>query len=107
MNAATSTTPASTTDAADQPGPAAGRMQVLARQRLSLPRNITTTYHLGAAYPFAVEAGLGVKGAFMGVNRLSGGGGFFFDLFEAHAAGLITAPNMCVTGGVQIGRAHV
>lgn len=79
------------------------RMNVLARQGLSLPRNVTTTYHLGAAYPFAVEAGLGVKGAFMGLNRLSGGGGFFFDLFEAHAAGLITAPNMCVTGAGGFG----
>jgi type IV secretory pathway VirB4 component len=84
--------------------PAKTRMNVLARQGLSLPRNVTTTYHLGAAYPFAVEAGLGVKGAFMGLNRLSGGGGFFFDLFEAHAAGLITAPNMCVTGAGGYGK---
>jgi len=104
MSAVRSTTDGSRTEAPEQPGPSAGRMQVLARQRLSLPRNITTTYHLGAAYPFAVEAGLGVKGAFMGVNRLSGGGGFFFDLFEAHAAGLITAPNMCVTGAGGFGK---
>src|SRR5579864_901343 len=80
------------------------RPALLARQGLSLPRNVTTTYHLGAAYPFAVEAGLGVKGAFMGLNRLSGGGGFFFDLFEAHAAGLITAPNMCITGAGGFGK---
>ncbi len=80
------------------------RMNFLARQRLTLPRNVTTTYHLAAAYPFAVEAGLGVRGAFMGLNRLSGGGGFFFDLFEAHAAGLITAPNMCVTGAGGYGK---
>ena len=98
------TTPAPPGATSGQPAPTAGRMQVLARQGLSLPRNITTTYHLGAAYPFAVEAGLGVKGAFMGLNRLSGGGGFFFDLFEAHAAGLITAPNMCITGAGGYGK---
>jgi type IV secretory pathway VirB4 component len=80
------------------------RPALLARQGVTLPRNVTTTYHLGAAYPFAVEAGLGVKGAFMGRNRLSGGGGFFFDLFAAHAAGLITAPNMCLTGAGGFGK---
>lgn len=79
-------------------------MDFLARQRLTLPRNVTTTYNLAAAYPFAVEAGLGVRGAFTGLNRLSGGGGFFFDLFEAHAAGLITALNMCVTGAGGYGK---
>ena len=82
----------------------AARMNFLARQRLTLPRNVTTTYHLAAAYPFAVEAGLGVRGAFMGANRLTGGGGFFFDLFEAHSAGLITAPNMCVSGAGGYGK---
>lgn len=86
-----------------QLSPPAG-MGLLARQRLTLPRNVTTTYHLAAAYPFAVEAGLGVRGAFMGLNRLSGGGGFFFDLFEAHSQGLITAPNMFVTGAGGFGK---
>lgn len=80
------------------------RMSLLARQGVALPRNITTTYHLASAYPFAVEAGLGVRGVFMGRNRLTGGGGFFFDLFEAHRSGLITAPNMCVTGAGGFGK---
>jgi hypothetical protein len=91
----------STTSAPEPPRAGAA---VLARQRLTLPRNVATTYHLASAYPFAVEAGLGVRGAFMGLNRLSGGGGFFFDLFEAHAQGLITAPNMCVTGAGGYGK---
>lgn len=77
---------------------------LLARQRLTLPRNVATTYHLAAAYPFSVEAGLGVRGAFMGLNLLSGGGGFFFDLFEAHSQGLITAPNMFITGAGGYGK---
>lgn len=91
-----------------EPRPVAGgrklRTSALSRQGLTLPRNVTTTYHLASAYPFAVEAGLGVRGVFMGLNRLSGGGGFYFDLFEAHAAGLITAPNMCITGAGGFGK---
>jgi type IV secretory pathway VirB4 component len=79
----------------------------LARQGLTLPRHTSTTAHLAAAYPFAVEAGLGVRGVFMGRNRLSGGGGFFFDLFEAHDAGLITAPNACITGAGGYGKSAV
>jgi hypothetical protein len=69
-----------------------------------VPRNTATTAHLAAAYPFAVEAGLGVKGVCMGRNRLSGGGGFFFDLFEAHAQKMITAPNAVVTGAGGFGK---
>ena len=80
----TTATPNTATSA--QPEPTAGRMQVLARQGLSLPRNITTTYHLGAAYPFAVEAGLGHRGILMGVNRLSGGGVRFEQVEEEPAA---------------------
>lgn len=80
------------------------RPEWLARQGLTLPRNVTTTAHLAAVYPFAVEAGLGVRGVFMGSNRLSGGGGFYFDLFEALNAGMITAPNACFTGSGGYGK---
>jgi len=75
-----------------------------ARQGVTLPRHVTTTAHLGAIYPFAVEAGLGVRGVFMGANRLSGGGGFYFDLFEALNAGMISAPNACFTGAGGYGK---
>ncbi|MDQ6614821.1 MAG: ATP-binding protein [Actinomycetota bacterium] len=78
--------------------------EVLTRQGLTLPRHVTTTRHLAAIYPFAVEAGLGVRGVFMGVNRLSGGGGFYFDLFEALNAKMITAPNMAITGSGGFGK---
>jgi type IV secretory pathway VirB4 component len=71
---------------------------LFARQGLTLPRNVTTTAHLAALYPFCVEAGLGVHGVLLGQNKLSGGGGFYFDLFEAHNAGMIPAPNACITG---------
>jgi hypothetical protein len=75
-----------------------------ARQGVTLPRNVTTTAHLAAIYPFCVEAGMGVHGIFMGYNRLSGGGGFYFDLFEALDAKLIQAPNAVFTGAGGYGK---
>jgi type IV secretory pathway VirB4 component len=87
-----------------RPNDVGARPEVLARQGLTLPRHVTTTAHLAAVYPFAVEAGLGVRGVFMGANRLSGGGGFYFDLFEAHNAGIIQAPNACFTGAGGFGK---
>ena len=59
-----------------------------------------TTRHLGAAYPFAAEPGLGVAGVLVGRDLL--GGPFSYDPFELYARGVITNPNMVVVG--QIGR---
>jgi len=78
-----------------------------ARQGLALPRQVATTAHLCALYPFAVEAGLGVQGVFLGRNRLTGGGGFFFDLFEAYDAGLVQGPNMVVSGAGAHGKSAI
>jgi hypothetical protein len=58
-------------------------------------------------YPFAVEAGLGVQGVFLGRNRLTGGGGFFFDLFEAYDAGLVQGPNMVISGAGAHGKSAI
>ena len=88
----------------EQPEIGGARPEFLVRQGLTLPRHVTTTAHLAAIYPFAVEAGLGVRGVFMGSNRLSGGGGFYFDLFEALNAGMINAPNACFTGAGGYGK---
>ncbi len=60
----------------------------------------TTTRHLGAAYPFAAEPGLGVGGVLIGRDLL--GGPFCYDPFELYARGVLTNPNMVVVG--QIGR---
>ncbi len=60
----------------------------------------TTTRHLGAAYPFAAEPGLGVGGVLIGRDLL--GGPFCYDPFELYARGTLTNPNMVVVG--QIGR---
>ncbi|MGF7239276.1 MAG: ATP-binding protein, partial [Frankia sp.] len=72
----------------------------------ALPRQVATTAHLCAIYPFAVEADLGVSGAFLGSNRLSGGG-FTFDLHTAYDAGLVQGPNMLVSGAGAFGKSAV
>jgi len=45
-------------------------MQALVRQALSLPRNVTTTYCLGATHPSGVQAALGVIGASIALDRV-------------------------------------
>jgi type IV secretory pathway VirB4 component len=77
------------------------------RNGLTLPRDTTTTAHLAAVYPFSVEGGLPATGPFLGRNVLAGGGGFFFDPFAAYHAGLITAPNMMISGAGGYGKSAV
>jgi hypothetical protein len=65
-----------------------------------LPAHHVTTRHLGAAYPFIAEAGLGQRGVVIGDDLL--GGSFVYDPFELYAQGVVSNPNMVVFG--QIGR---
>jgi hypothetical protein len=67
---------------------------------MGVPAHQATTRHLGAAYPFASEAGLGGRGVLIGRDLL--GGAFVYDPFELYRAGALTNPNMVVFG--QIGR---
>ena len=67
---------------------------------MGVPAHQATTRHLGAAYPFASEAGLGGRGVLIGRDLL--GGAFVYDPFELYRSGLLTNPNMVVFG--QIGR---
>jgi len=67
---------------------------------VGVPAHEATTRHLGAAYPFASEAGLGVRGVLIGRDLL--GGAFAYDPFELYRSGHLTNPNMVVIG--QIGR---
>ena len=53
-----------------------------ARNGLSLPRQIATTAHACALYPFSLETGLGITGVFLGRHQITGEG-FYFDLFAA------------------------
>jgi hypothetical protein len=81
--------------------------QLRARRAVALPRHTATTAHLCALYPFVVEAGLGMQGMFLGRNRLTGGGGFFFDLFEAYDAGLVQGPNAVISGAGAHGKSAI
>jgi len=73
-------------------------------RRLRLPRHRATTAHLGSAFPFAAEVGLGQRGVYLGTNLLTGGGAFAFDPFDAYVHGTITNPNMLIAGDVGAGK---
>lgn len=95
-------------DSGRAPVPASGPLlpPQLRDRRLALPRDLATTAHLCSAYPFTVEAGTGVAGAFLGANRLAGGG-FFFDLHDAYADGLLHGPNMVICGAGAYGKSAI
>jgi hypothetical protein len=61
-----------------------------------------TTAHLQALYPAVAECGLGAPGAYIGQNLL--GGSFVYDPFELYARGLVSSPNMLVTGQIGSGK---
>src|ERR1041385_738226 len=65
-------------------------------------RHRVTTRHLGAAYPFMAEAGLGDRGVQLGVNLF--GGPFLYDPWELYAQGLLSNPNTLVIGEVGTGK---
>ena len=67
---------------------------------LSRPAHQATTRHLGSAFPFAADNGLGRSGVYIGRDLC--GGPFFFDPFDLYRRGVISNPNMVVFG--QIGR---
>jgi hypothetical protein len=67
---------------------------------MPVPAHQATTRHLGAAYPFASEPGLGSQGVLVGRDLL--GGAFVYDPFVLYRAGVLTNPNMVVFG--QLGR---
>ncbi len=89
----------------DKAPPRLGGLAV--RQGVVVPRHLATTAHLCVLYPFALQADLGHRGVLLGRNRLTGGGGFFFDLFEAYEAGLVQGPNMVVCGAGAHGKSAI
>jgi hypothetical protein len=68
------------------------------RRTLRLQRHRGTTAHICSVYPFSVAAGLGHRGAYIGTDLLTGGGGFCWDPFEAYDQRLTTNPNTWVLG---------
>lgn len=69
---------------------------------MSFPGHRATTAHLQALYPAVAESGLGAPGAYIGQNLL--GGSFVYDPFELYARGLVSSPNMLVTGQIGAGK---
>ena len=67
-----------------------------------LPHRVTTR-HLGAAYPFMVDAPLTCSGVLLGQDAF-GGGPFVYDPWELYAQGLLSNPNMLVIGEVGCGK---
>ena len=61
-----------------------------------------TTRHLGAAYPFMAEDGLGVEGVLLGANWF--GGPFVYDPWQLYGKGLLSNPNMLVIGELGTGK---
>jgi type IV secretory pathway VirB4 component len=61
-----------------------------------LPAHRVTTAHMGAAYPFQAERGLGGRGVFIG-HDVYGGGGFTYDPWSLYPE-TITGHNMAVFG---------
>ncbi|HSR23010.1 MAG TPA: ATP-binding protein, partial [Candidatus Eisenbacteria bacterium] len=61
-----------------------------------------TTRHLGAAYPFIAEGGLGDRGVVLGRDVF--GGPFAYDPWELYGAGRLSNPNMLVLGEIGTGR---
>lgn len=66
--------------------------------QLSLPYHRGTTRHVASLFPFGLQRPTGPAGVFMGVDLLAGGAGFWWDPFEAYAAGVVTNPNVWVLG---------
>jgi hypothetical protein len=76
-------------------GRAAGRVF----WRLRLPPLVTTSAQLCSVYPFVADPGLGVDGPLIGQEVYSRAG-FVFSVHELYRAGVLSAPNMVVTGEI-------
>lgn len=82
------------------PGAVTGtiRGDVRRRRSLRLPHHRGTTAHVCSLYPWAVQAGGGHHGVFIGRDLLAGGSAWVWDPFEAHAQGRVTNPNVWLMG---------
>jgi type IV secretory pathway VirB4 component len=71
---------------------------------LRVDRHRATMAHLASVYPFHVEDSIGDAGPYIGVNVTGGMGGFYFDPFELYTTGVLTNPNVIVTGDIGSGK---
>ena len=71
---------------------------------LRVDRHRATMAHLASVYPFHVDDSIGEAGPYIGVNVTGGMGGFYFDPFELYTTGVLTNPNVIVTGDIGSGK---
>lgn len=71
---------------------------------LRVERHRATMAHLASVYPFHVDDTIGEAGLYIGVNVTGGMGGFYFDPFELYTTGVLTNPNVIVTGDIGSGK---
>jgi type IV secretory pathway VirB4 component len=71
---------------------------------LRIERHRATMAHLASVYPFHVDDSVGEAGPYVGVNVTAGMGGFYFDPFELYGNGVLTNPNLIVTGDIGSGK---
>jgi type IV secretory pathway VirB4 component len=71
---------------------------------LRIERHRATMAHLASVYPFHVDDSIGEAGPYIGVNVTGGMSGFYFDPFELYTTGVLTNPNVIVTGDIGSGK---
>ena len=71
---------------------------------LRIERHRATMAHLASVYPFHIDDSIGEAGPYIGVNVTGGMSGFYFDPFELYTTGVLTNPNVIVTGDIGSGK---
>jgi type IV secretory pathway VirB4 component len=71
---------------------------------LRVDRHRATMAHLASVYPCHTDTSIGERGPYIGVNVTGGGSGWYFDPFELYATGVLTNPNVIVTGDIGSGK---
>src|SRR5687768_669759 len=88
-----------------EPADHSGRPPLVAMRRgLRVEWHRATMAHLASVYPFHVDDPVGEAGPYLGVNVTGGMSGFYFDPFELYTAGVLTNPNVIVTGDIGSGK---
>ena len=71
--------------------------------RMRLQAHTAPSRMLKGIYPWIMDPGLGVPGAYVGQDLFSQAS-FLFDPFELYAAGVISSPNMALVGEIGAGK---
>ena len=71
---------------------------------LRIDRHRATMAHLASVYPCHTDTSIGERGPYLGVNVTGGGSGWYYDPFELYGTGILTNPNVIVTGDIGSGK---